>query len=92
VVFQAEHKDLLFKAIEAEKLQMEVRPDGRISLDYGAIVLDLGSKTAAVQDGYQNKLNSLKRAYSLQAINKVAKMNMWMNKRVTETKGLFVKF
>ena len=95
VEFKAENRALLDEAIKS--LDMRVQVDGnKVSLNYGTIVLDLAKGMAQVQDGYQSKLNELKRAYTAQAVAKYAKMQGWMNQPKTQTAvtvtGQLVKF
>jgi hypothetical protein len=95
VEFKAEHKDLLMDAIKSLKLNAEILADGRISLHYGAIVLDLKAGQAQVQDGYQAGLNNLKRAYTAQAVSKFAKLQGWVNqdkRQQLTTTGQLIKF
>jgi hypothetical protein len=67
VEFKAENRKLLDAAIRS--IGMGVREEnGLLSLDYGAIKLDLKAGKAEVQDGYQNRLNELKQAYSREAV------------------------
>jgi hypothetical protein len=95
VEFKAEHKDLLMDAIKGLKLNAEIMSDGKISLHYGAIILDLKAGQAQVMDGYQDRLNGLKRAYTAQAVNKFSKLQGWVNqdkRQQLTTTGQLIKF
>jgi len=97
VEFQAQNLDVLNEAIEQSQLfrslsSAEAMRDGKISLHDGNIVLDLENKTAQVTEGYQDRLNELKRAYSSAALDKVAKMNFWNRKSNSSRSGVLRKF
>jgi len=92
VEFQAQNLNVLNDAIEQSQLSAEVMSDGKISLHNGNIVLDLETKTAQVTEGYQDRLNELKRAYSSVALDKVAKMNFWNRKSNSSRSGVLRKF
>lgn len=91
VKFQMANFDLLSRALG--KLNWNVKwKDDRISLFSGGIVLDLEKQEARVEDRYQNKLNELKRVYSIEAIDKVAKLNMWSKKMADQQHGVLRRF
>lgn len=95
VEFTAQHRDLLDKAIGALKWNVVVESAGRLVLQNGMIVLDLNNNTAQVTNGWQRQLNELKRAYSQQCIDRVARLNAWTKrteKQQSALKGTFVKF
>jgi len=91
VEFQAQNLNVLNDAIKQLQLSAEVMSDGNISLHDGNIVLDLKNKTAQVTEGYQDRLNQLKRAYSSAALDKVAKMNFWNRKSNSGRSGVLRK-
>lgn len=77
VEFRAENRKLLADAIRATGMEVTSSTDTVLSLGYGAIVLNLANGKAEVQDGYQGKLNELKRAYSAEAVKAAAKKCQW---------------
>ena len=93
VEFHAENKELLMKALKSLGWKHEIRTDGKVSIDYNTIVLDLEKGKAEMESYQQDRLNQLKRAYSQQAIAAACKQNLWMNKTAGDKmKGQFVRF
>lgn len=81
VEFKAENRQLLDAAIRNSNILMVTRKDqGIIEFAYGKIVLNTSTGVAQVQDGYQEKLNELKRAYSKECIKAAAKKMQWAAK------------
>ncbi|MFA5262216.1 MAG: hypothetical protein WC378_00210 [Opitutaceae bacterium] len=93
VEFQAAHKDLLIKAIQAlgwtyavSGARVLVRPQGGYEM-----TVDLSAGVVVAQDQQQFRVNELKRAYSVQAIKQTAKLNGWLIETENVTKGAFVR-
>ncbi len=91
VEFQMKNQYLLREAI-AELGWMVREMGNKVSLRGGGIILDLDKQEAQVQDGWQDSLNELKRAYSSAALGKVAKLNLWQRKSKTGNVGILRKF
>lgn len=75
VVFKAENRELLFKALNELKWQytaseQTVRVDGKF-------VIDLANKRVEVPDYLMTQVNELKRQYSIETIKKSAQLNKW---------------
>lgn len=77
VEFKADNRQLLDAAIKAAGLQINNQDEHRVVLGWGEIILNLDEGTARVQDGYQDKLNELKRAYSKECVRAAAKKASW---------------
>jgi len=77
VEFKAENRKLLDAALDKIGSIHCTLADGRLVIDGGVIVLDLANGKAVVQDGQQNQLNELKRAYSREAVKAAAKKCQW---------------
>lgn len=80
VEFKAENKQLLDAAIRNSNVLVTSKNNGVIEFAYGKIVLDTNTGIAKVQDGFQDKLNELKRAYSKECIKAAAKKMQWAAK------------
>lgn len=90
VEFKAENRRLLDDAIRSSTLQVTETGDKTITFGWGEIVLDLKAGTAAVADGYQHKLNELKRAYSKECI-KAAVKKMWWGVKLQGNQAVVTK-
>ena len=77
VEFKVENRELLDAAIRASSLQVTDKGDRTITFEWGKVVLDLKTGTAAVEDGCQGRLNELKRAYSRECVKFAAKKMQW---------------
>lgn len=77
VEFKADNRQLLDTAIKTTGMMIWQHDADVINLEYGSIILDLTTGTAKVQDGYQDKLNELKRAYSKECVKAAAKKAAW---------------
>jgi hypothetical protein len=87
------HRELVESA--AKSIDPRMQSTGNlISLFGGRIVLNLDKQTAEVEDGYQSRLNQVKQAYSLKAIEVVAKKNRWakVNDKQNQNQGIFRRF
>ena len=90
VEFHAQHKSLLITALK--NLGWNWREEkGKLFTSYD-IEVDLEKQQANVPEGCQDQLNRLKRAYSSEAISKVAKVNLWQRKADNDQKGILRKF
>ena len=89
VEFHAEHRDVLLQALKNLGWNYTVLSSGKV-LSKG-MELDLAAGKAELPENCQGQLNMLKRAYSAAALDKVAKLNMWMRKG-NARKGSLVKF
>jgi hypothetical protein len=87
------HRQLVESAAKSIDPQMQ-STGNLISLFGGRIVLNLDKQTAEVEDGYQSRLNQVKQAYSLKAIEVVAKKNRWakVNDKQNQNQGIFRRF
>lgn len=78
VEFKADNRQLLDAAIKAIGLQAYWHTEDRVDVGLGNnIILDLSSGGAKIRDGYQDKLNELKRAYSKECVKAAAKKAAW---------------
>lgn len=78
VEFKADNRQLLDAAIKAIGLEAYWHTKDRVDIGLGNnIRLDLESGKALIQDGYQGKLNELKRAYSKECVKAAAKKASW---------------
>lgn len=77
VEFKADNRQLLDAAIKATGMMIWQHDTDVINLEYGSVILDLTTGTAKIQDGYQDKLNELKRAYSKECVKAAAKKAAW---------------
>ncbi len=95
VEFVAKHRDLLEKALKALNFNYTIKGDTLV-IDH-EITIDLKAEKAVItytntgmsangvkdKTRLQEKLNSLKRGYSMEAIKKAAYMNGWSLGRAT---------
>lgn len=82
VQFRSEHLDLLEEALKAEGLRYEVNAEKTVVTinegnDWSQIKLDLVAGEAKLRSQLQPVLNSLKKAYSMKAVEKLAAKNRW---------------
>lgn len=96
VEFVAKHIDLLEKALQAAKFKYTINGN-IVTIDNGAIKIDLKAEKAEIQYSYgtsknklQEKLNVLKKAYSVEALKKAALMNGWSMGKVAEKGNTYV--
>lgn len=92
VEFQAKHADLLTDAIKA--LGWGLRQRGNtyyVDTPNGAIAIDLDRQQAELRPEQQDRLNELKRAYSTQAIKRVAALKKWQVVARSATTGVMMK-
>jgi hypothetical protein len=76
VEFHAENEQVLLDALTASGLRYTTRR-GVIVVGSGEISINLASGKATVQEGWQAQLNSIKQAYSLQAVKAAASRTGW---------------
>jgi hypothetical protein len=79
VEFHARHRKILEAALDSLGWQWAGRGP-EIYIEGDSIVLDLDFGRARVLDGQQPRLNTLKRAYSKQALRKAARLQGWQVK------------
>ncbi len=96
VVFKADHVDLLEKALTALGWSFRIdRASKKVHIDEGndwsQIVIDLQAGQAQFRPQFQDKINQLKRAYSMEALKKLAVKNRWQIEKKAPTKGVLVK-
>ena len=82
VEFKSSHVDLLEAALKAEGLRYEINKERTLVTidkgnDWSQIKLDLVKGTAQLRTQVQPVLNSLKRAYSMEAVKQLAVKNRW---------------
>lgn len=77
VEFKTENRELLDAAIRNSNILVTAKNNGIIEFAFGKIVLDTNTGVAEVQEGYQSKLNEIKRNYSKEAIKAAAKKMQW---------------
>ena len=77
VEFKAENRQLLDAAIKATGMRIWKHDADVVNLEYGKIILDLKAGTARIEDGCQDRLNELKRAYSKECVKAAAKKTAW---------------
>jgi len=93
VEFHAKHGELLEKAIKALGWSSTKLERGYL-VDCGgwsSIEINLVTGKANIDSNQQNKLNLLKQEYSKQAINMVAKLSGWQNRKLTGLKGQLLR-
>lgn len=95
VEFKVAHVDLLRKAVKDLGWRMEERGNDITVWStggYGVMTLDRRTDRMTMQPDQQGQCNTLKRAYSQQAIKLAAKLsNGWQNKNLTSTKGQLLR-
>lgn len=91
VEFKAAHADLLDKALDSLGLVRDWNGAKTYCRLSNGIELDLRSGKAAIQPDQQGKLNELKRAYSMEALKKVAVQNRWTVSKSKATKGTLIR-
>ena len=93
VEFHVEHADLLAEALK--KIGMVVARSANVfTVEAGpsTITIDLNTGRAEVPTGEQGRLNAIRRAYSREAINRVARRNLWSNKTTSDKSGVLQRF
>jgi hypothetical protein len=89
VEFKANHADLL--EVAAKSLDYEFRMQGTTAIlsQVGTTLrIDLAAGRATIREDQQGCLNELKRAYSMEAVRRVAQRNRWtIVDKVVKTTG-----
>lgn len=94
VEFKAEHLDLLGKAITALGWKVSATSNNWWSVQpTGAtpFTIDFKAQKAVIVSSQQAKLNELKRAYSMEALKRVAVKNRWQISKTKATKGQLIR-
>lgn len=87
VEFYAQHIKVLERALsELGWKFFKTNDEERININDGEIVIDLKAGSAKIRETAQDKLNQLKRAYSLESIKTAARNHAWTIGKIT-TKG-----
>jgi len=91
IEFKAAHADLLEKALNTLGLSYNTNYNTQEFFVGAGIQINLKSGKATIQEGQQDLLNQLKRAYSMEAIKQVAVKNRWVVSKSKPTKGSLIR-
>ena len=93
IEFKASNRALLDAAMKSLSWVPDSSGTEFVTLLGGGIVLNLKTGMATVQDGCREHLNTLKRAYSRQAIGAAARTNKWQlgTAEGVKNKGLLMR-
>lgn len=91
VEFKAEHIDLLEKALDSLGWIRDWNGAKTFCRLNNGIELDLRTGKATIQEGQQDRLNQLKRAYSMEALKQVTVKNRWQINKIKATKGSLIR-
>ena len=83
VEFKAQSREILLKAIIDAKVYHSVIGNTVFGSGWE---IDLEKQTATVGEGYESRLNKVRRLYSEAVVNEVARKKKWLVKKAAENK------
>jgi hypothetical protein len=89
VEFKAKSREILLKALVDAKVYHSV--EGNTVFGSGWEI-DLDKQTATVGEGYESRLNKVRRLYSEAVVSEVAKRKKWLVKKLADNKMQLKRF